>query len=551
LPPVLPLKDSARARIQELVRVLEPHFPEITTAWRARMFEELDLDGRAMAALERLNLGTGLGICCKTDFSQFADNLRYYGTRLAKLNVDTRVVARALELYQSLCEPYLAPLSPMARAEAISALETFNSTTFVSIAGTYFDTQRNASAALLSALEAELSAENLSSLLGRVLEISKQTFDATVGVLLLREPGSDSLRPAATAGLDEPIDPEFLIPLGRGFTGRVAQTGEPAMLPDLDHSDGLLNPLMRQKAKALWAVPLKIEQEVIGVLAIGFPRPYEWLPSERELLRAIADRSALAIERARITDALREREARIAELSAHLLRAQEEERKRISRELHDATGQQLMVIRLYLGMLTSGAVSDEVRTKVGETVNVVDQTIEGIRRIIARLSPLVLQELGLVAAIRKEAKDLGKRSGVRTRVAIPDSVGRFAPEVETTIYRVVQEALHNIAKHAKAKSASVQMSRVDDMVQLVIQDDGVGFGNHKPVVGRNFGLAGMRERIGMLGGSVQVVSGKNKGTRIEITIPVTSEGATPLDPPRTAKRPFLVRKVAAGVLSQS
>src|SRR6185312_16921734 len=242
------------------------------------MFEELDLDGRAMAALERLNLGTGLGICCKTDFSQFADNLRYYGTRLAKLNVDTRVVARALELYQSLCEPYLAPLSPMARAEAISALETFNSTTFVSIAGTYFDTQRNASAALLSALEAELSAENLSALLGRVLQISKQTFDASVGVLLLREPGSDSLRPAATAGLDEPIDPEFLIPLGRGFTGRVAQTGEPAMLPDLDHSEGLLNPLMRQKAKALWAVPLKIEQEVIGVLAIGFPRPYEWLP---------------------------------------------------------------------------------------------------------------------------------------------------------------------------------------------------------------------------------------------------------------------------------
>ena len=474
MPPVLPIKESARARIQELVRVLEPHFPEITTAWRARMFTELALDGRAMAALERLNLGTGLGICCQSDFTQFADNLRYYGTRLAKLNVDTRVVARALELYQSYCEPHLESLSPMARAEAISALETFNSSTFVSIAGTYFDTQRSASAALLSVLDAELSAENLNSLLERVLRISKETFDAAVGILLLREPGTDSLHAAASVGLEEQIDETFLIPVGRGFTGRIAETGEPAMLPDLDHSDGLLNPLLRKKAKALWAVPLRIEQEIIGVLAIGFVKPYKWLPSERELLRAIADRSALAIERARITDALREREARIAELSAHLLRAQEEERKRISRELHDATGQQLMVIRLYLGMLASGTVTDEIRGKVQETVNVVDQTIEGIRRIIARLSPLLLQELGLIAAIRKEAKDLGKRSGVRTRVAIPDSVGRFSPEVETTIYRVVQEALHNVAKHAKAKSTSVHMTRVDDMVQLVIQDDGVG-----------------------------------------------------------------------------
>ena len=110
---------------------------------------------------------------------------------------------------------------------------------------------------------------------------------------------------------------------------------------------------------------------------------------------------------------------RIAELSAHLLRAQEEERKRISRELHDATGQQLMVIRLYLGMLDGSAGSpEETRKKIAETVTVVDQTIEGIRRIIAKLSPLVLEELGLIAAIRKEAKDFTKRTGVRTRVAV-------------------------------------------------------------------------------------------------------------------------------------
>ena len=209
--------------------------------------------------------------------------------------------------------------------------------------------------------------------------------------------------------------------------------------------------MIRIKAKSLWGVPLKADGETIGVMVIGFPKPYEWLPTERELMRAIGDRTALAIERARMTDALRQREQRIAELSGHLLRVQEEERKRISRELHDETGQALMVIRLYLGMMETGITAKNVRGKIRETVEVVDRTIEGIRRIIGKLSPLVLQELGLVAAIRKEAKDFARNAGVKARVLIAEDVGRLASGTEQAIYRVVQEALHNVAKHAQRK----------------------------------------------------------------------------------------------------
>jgi signal transduction histidine kinase len=541
---MLPLKESARLRIVEVVRTLQPSIPEINAAWRARMFEEFRFDGRVMTALERLNIGTGFGIFCRSDFATFFENLNYFGARLAKFHVDTRAIARSLELYSQFCEPYLDRLSPMARAEGIAALESFTSSTFVAVTGNYFDAQRISSTTLLSVLDAELSSGNLSVLLDKILRVTTDAFGATIGLILLRDPNDNCLRPHAAVGLD--LDSTLEVQVGLGFTGQMALTGEPAILPDLEHSHGTLNPVLRSKAKALWGVPLRINDQVIGVLIIGFHKPYDWLPTEKELLTAIAERSALAIEKARFTDTLREREGRIAELSAYLLRAQEEERKRISRELHDATGQQLMVIRLYLGMLdgNKGDLND-LRKKIGETVSVVDQTIEGIRRIIAKLSPLVLEELGLIAAVRKEAKDFTKRTGVRTRVAVSENVGRLSNQTETAVYRVIQEALHNVAKHAKAKNVTLQMARENDAISLVIQDDGIGI-TAGPVVGRNFGLAGMQERIAMLGGTAKLASSKNKGTRIEVKVPVTQRADSERGVNRGDLRPFLIKRAAAG-----
>jgi signal transduction histidine kinase len=521
LPAVLQLKETSREMIVELAGALEPYFPDITASWREKLAAESGLDGRALAALERLNISTGASYFSHQDFSGFFENVGYFGNRLAKLDVDTRILARSLELYQSVCEPYLGSLFGERRSKAVSALEMLSSAIFVAVSGAYFDTKTQRSSALLAVLEAELSAGNLEALLTRVLSVTVDTFEATAGFVLLRDPETDMLNVTASRGLPEPIHDELGIRVGQGLTGKIAETGEPALVLDAAQDERIINPALRQSARSLWAVPMKTESAVIGVLVIGFSKPYEWLPSERELLRAIADRSALAIDRARINDALREREARIAQLSAHLLQVQEQERKRISRELHDETGQGLMVIRLYLGMLEAGIKGRTPRTKIKETLEVVDRTIDGIRRIIARLSPLVLQELGLIAAIRKEAKDLARTTGVRARVVVPDEVGRLAPETEAAIYRVVQEALHNVAKHAQASSVTIQMSRDNGSVKVLIEDDGVGMparagsSSH----GRSFGLVGIRERIGMLGGAVRVSSGKGKGTRLEVTVP--------------------------------
>jgi signal transduction histidine kinase len=532
----LPLQENSRQWAVEVSKALFPQFPVITAAWRMKMFEEFELDGRAMTALERLNLGTGFAICSHSDMEIFAENLTYYGTRLAKLNIDTRVIARSLEVYQQLCEPCLEQHLGEQHFEALAAMQALSAATFVAVSAAYFDIRKLESAALLSVLDAELSAPNLSVLLQMILEITTGIFDASVGVVLLKDQDAPLLRIKASFGLKQRIDPELFIEVGHGFTGTIAANGEPNMLPDLDSAEGQLNPHLMENARALWGVPLRTADDVIGVLVIGFPKPYQWLPTEQDLLRAIAHRSALAIQRAHITDTLREREMRIAELSAHLLRAQEQERKRISRELHDETGQALMVIRLYLGMLEASVTARSSKAKIHETLEVVDRTIEGIRRIIGRLSPLVLQELGLIAAIRKEAKDLAKSTGVKARVAVSDSVGRLVPEVETAIYRVVQEALHNVAKHANAKSANIHMTRDHGLLHLSIEDDGGGI---NPVVNPqrpSFGMAGMRERISALGGTMQVKSRRGQGTRIEVSVPVpeTFEQETAAVPERLA-----------------
>jgi signal transduction histidine kinase len=516
---VPPFKESSRELIAEVARALGPYFPDITNQWREKLAAECGFDGRTLAALERLTLAAACSYFCHNDFPSFEENLQYFGTRLSKLQVDTRAVARSLELYLLACDPYLSGLFPGREAEAKAALEMLSSVSFVIVSGAYFDAQTLESQSLLSILDAELAAGDVGMLLQKVLDITTRTFQASMGVLLLREGEGDALKVSAAVGFDVKLPEDFKIASGSGFAGKIAAGGETGMILDTNADGDPLSPVVRTRAKSLWGVPLKADGQVIGVLVIGFDRPYEWLPTERELMRAVGDRTALAIQRARMTDALRQREQKIAELSAHLLRVQEEERKRISRELHDETGQALMVIRLYLGMMESGTNERAARAKIKETVEVVDRTIEGIRRIIGKLSPLVLQELGLVAAIRREAKQLAKATGVKTRVLISQDIGRLAPGAEQAIYRVVQEALHNVAKHAHAHNVSVQVAREEAAVHVVVEDDGIGMQVRNNSHSRCFGLAGIKERIAVLGGVTRVTSAKGKGTRIEITVP--------------------------------
>lgn len=212
--------------------------------------------------------------------------------------------------------------------------------------------------------------------------------------------------------------------------------------------------------------------------------------------------------------------AQSAESSRHLLRAQEEERKRISRELHDEAGQGLMALRLYLAMLASSSENPENLLKVQEALGLLDRTIEDLRRVIARLSPRTLDELGLLAAIRKETRRMSKATGMKADLDLPETLPGVDHDTEVAIYRSVQEALQNIAKHSQARSFMVRLEFGNGLVRLLVEDDGVGFARRSAARGQGFGLVGMRDRIAALGGTVRIRSGRETGTRVTIVVPV-------------------------------
>ena len=206
------------------------------------------------------------------------------------------------------------------------------------------------------------------------------------------------------------------------------------------------------------------------------------------------------------------------ELSRHLLKVQEEERRRISRELHDETGQALMVLRFQLEMLAGQNENQGVACKIHEALELLDRTIEGLRRTIARLSPRVLEEFGLSTAIRRQAQLLAKHTGMKASLELPEDWPSADHDIDVALYRSVQEALHNVAKHSQASRFSVRLEVAEEKVSLQVEDDGVGFSRRAAHV-RGFGLTGMRERAAALGGSMKVRSERGKGTSIHIQLP--------------------------------
>jgi PAS domain S-box-containing protein len=238
-----------------------------------------------------------------------------------------------------------------------------------------------------------------------------------------------------------------------------------------------------------------------------------------------------------VTERRRHAEVR-ARLLEQVIAAQEEEQRRISRALHDETGHSLTTLLVGLRTLEAAPSLEAVREQVADLRRATARTLDEVGRLARGLRPAVIDELGLVPAIEQLALDYAQASGVAVEVsAVGFGQGRLPPVVETTVYRIVQEALTNIAKHAGARTGSVVLHQRRDVVQAIVSDDGCGFDVEAtlrtPAAWAHLGLHGMRERAALVGGTVTIESTPGEGTTLYVRVPVApgTDGTDP-DPPR-------------------
>ena len=218
---------------------------------------------------------------------------------------------------------------------------------------------------------------------------------------------------------------------------------------------------------------------------------------------------------------LASRKSRLRELTLHMTRIAEEERKTLARELHDRVGQDLSAINVNLNIIKNTLASirnEDLEKRLLDTMDLVQEVTAGIRNVMYDLRLEVLEDHGLVPALRWYGEQFSKRTGLEVEVMGHEDIGRFDPELETTFFRIFQEAMTNVAKHADARKIRVGAERDGDIFRMSISDDGQGFEEEKirKVDGPTYGLLGMRERARAIGARIQIKSSLGKGTRVTV-----------------------------------
>jgi signal transduction histidine kinase len=353
---------------------------------------------------------------------------------------------------------------------------------------------------------------DLDRLLGIVSGRLRELLDARVTVVLLPE-GPDRLRFAAAAG-----DRADAL-LGQTLLRTDSKSGRVLDRRRSERVDSILDDpeVDRQHTRLLAArtglwVPMCVRDRAIGVIAVHdrLDGDGRFTDADVRVAESFATRAALAVD-------LSERVAR--DSLRRVLEAQEVERGRLARELHDETGQALTSILLGLRSVEETVDDPQSRTALEGLRELVVTTLQDVRRLAVELRPKALDDFGLVPALERLTGSFADQTGIEVDFEAALQEERLPPEVETTLYRVVQESLTNVVKHAGAQRVTVVLTRRDGSALALVEDDGEGF-DPDGIDDDRFGLVGMRERLALVGGRLQIESAPGSGTTVAAEVPL-------------------------------
>jgi len=465
------LNASARRHVARMIAAIEPYADRLDRRFRVL------LRGRGSdAARTRAFLAITPAAASRLhSLNPFLEQVEYQGRRLAKLNVQPAEARETLQAFGALLDAVWPGRFEPAREQLYLA-------TVLALNQAFYQVREAEAQAFFGLYRAEAEANGLDDLLRRFVRILTRTFHARAGRLLLldRPPRGKLARP-------------LYIESGQAQERLIADPG------------------MRGLHASYWSFPMP----PAALLQFGFAGRYPWLPREATLLRAVAEHCQAAIAKASM-------QAEIRRLEAEARTTEEDERRRIGRELHDEAGQSLLLLRLQLEMLERKT-TGETRLRLAGARGIAERTVEELRRIVAALSPAVLERLGLRSALRQLAARFHQMHPAEIRVRISGSWKEPSRQSQEVIYRVAQESLQNIAKHSQATRVNLFVQSTDKRIRLSVADNGAGFQKEaalsKPM---SFGLAGMRERAALLAGNLTIRSAPGKGVTVVLELPQTS-----------------------------
>ena len=355
--------------------------------------------------------------------------------------------------------------------------------------------------------------ELLASIIGLAGQLLNSVYTS---VVLVKEDGTLDI----SAENFQDIPPLEMRARPKGITRRIIATGEPLVFDEVV-DDGTHNPsIVAVGVKSYAGMPLIARGYTLGVLLVHSTEPRAF-SGQLPLLTTFANQVAIAIINAQLYEQVRAGRERLQALSHRLVEVQETERQRIARELHDEIGQALTGLKLALDM-SMHLPADAVRTRLGEAQALVNELMVQVRELSLDLRPAMLDNLGLLPTLLWHFERYTSQTNVRVAFRHTGLEGRrFAPEVETAAYRIVQEALTNVARHAGVSEVTVRLWAKQDILGLQVEDQGIGFDPEAALAtGATSGLAGMRERAILLGGRLTVEPATGTGTRLTAEFPL-------------------------------